>query len=236
MEAIANYIDGHLAAPIGGRYLENFEPATGRVYSWVPASDGQDIEAAVTAAQAAFPAWSRASPEERAGLLTRLAGAVESRLDEFARAETIDNGKPLSLARAVDIPRVVTNLRFFASAATQFASESHAMGEQGFNYTLRQPLGAVACISPWNLPLYLLSWKIAPALATGNTVVAKPSELTPMTAYLFSKLCIDIGLPAGVLNVVHGRGNEAGQALVEHPGIRSWSMPRPSGKPKKMIY
>ncbi|MGH8472141.1 MAG: aldehyde dehydrogenase family protein, partial [Gammaproteobacteria bacterium] len=223
METIANYIDGRLVPPIGDRYLENFEPATGQVYSRVPASDGQDIEAAVVAAQGAFSAWRRSTIEERAEMLLRLADAVERRLDEFARAETVDNGKPLSLARSVDIPRVVANLRFFAGAATQFASESHAMGEQGFNYTLRQPLGAVACISPWNLPLYLFTWKIAPALAAGNTVVAKPSELTPVTAYLFSKLCIDMGLPPGVLNIVHGKGDEAGQALVEHPGIRAVS-------------
>ncbi|MGH8658392.1 MAG: aldehyde dehydrogenase [Gammaproteobacteria bacterium] len=223
METIANYIDGRLVPPLEGRYLENFEPATGRVYSRVPASDAQDIQAAVAAAQSAFSAWSRSTIEERAEMLTRLAEALERRLDEFARAETVDNGKPLSLARSLDIPRVVTNLRFFASAITQFASESHAMGEQGFNYTLRQPLGAVACISPWNLPLYLFTWKIAPALAAGNTVVAKPSELTPMSAYLFSKLCIDIGLPPGVLNIVHGKGGEAGQALVEHPGIRAVS-------------
>ncbi|MGH8623963.1 MAG: aldehyde dehydrogenase [Gammaproteobacteria bacterium] len=223
METIANYIDGRLVPPLGGRYLENFEPATGRVYSRVPASEREDIEAAVAAAQAAFSPWSRSTIDERAKMLSRLADALETRLDEFARAETIDNGKPLSLARSLDIPRVVVNLRFFASAITQFASESHAMGEQGFNYTLRQPLGAVACISPWNLPLYLFTWKIAPALAAGNTVVAKPSELTPMTAYLFSKLCIDIGLPPGVLNIVHGVGGEAGQALVEHPGIRAVS-------------
>ncbi len=176
----------------------------------------------MAAARRAFPAWSRLTGEERAGWLHRLANAVQSRFDEFVAAESRDTGKPLALARAVDIPRAVLNLRFFAGAASQFASESHATSA-ALNYTLRQPLGAVGCISPWNLPLYLFTWKIAPALAAGNTVVAKPSEITPLTATMFAEACREASLPAGVLNIVHGRGATAGQALIEHPDIKAIS-------------
>ena len=174
------------------------------------------------AAQAAFPAWSALPGSERARWLQRLADALEARLEEFAQAESRDAGKPITLARDVEIPRAISNLRFFAAAAMQFASESH-QGEAGLNVTLRQPLGAVACISPWNLPLYLFTWKIAPALAAGNCVVAKPSEVTPLTAWMLGELSRDIGFPPGVLNIVQGRGAEAGQALVEHPGIKAVS-------------
>ena len=223
MEKIANYIDGQLEAPASGRYLDNFEPATGRVYSRVPSSDGADLDAAVTAALEAFPDWSRTPTEERSRLLLALADLVDANAEELAQAESKDNGKPVSLARALDIPRASTNLRFYAAAATQFASESHAMEGGAINYTLRQPIGVVATISPWNLPLYLFTWKIAPALAAGNTVIAKPSELTPFTAYLFSKLCQEAGLPSGVLNILHGEGATIGQKLVEHPSVAAVS-------------
>lgn len=188
----------------------------------MPASDGDDLERAVAAAQKAFPAWSSLDPEQRADYLFRLAEGLEARLDDFARAESEDSGKPLSLARTVDIPRAVQNFRFFASGLLHFASESHH--RPGFvNYTLRQPLGVGACISPWNLPLYLLSWKIAPALAMGNTVIAKPSEITPLTAYLLSELALEVGLPAGVLNLVHGTGPDFGVPLVAHPEVKAVS-------------
>ena len=224
MEAtpLANLIDGKLVAPAGGGYLGVFEPATGGVYARCPASDMHDVEAAVAAAARAAPAWAALSHGERAKHLHRLADAVEARLDELAREESRDSGKPVSLARSVDIPRAVANLRFFAEAITQWAGESH-VDARATNITLRQPLGTVGCISPWNLPLYLFTWKIAPALAAGNTVVAKPSEVTPFTAFRLSELAIECGLPPGVLNIVHGLGPKVGQAIVEHPKIKAVS-------------
>ncbi|HVA54219.1 MAG TPA: aldehyde dehydrogenase [Gammaproteobacteria bacterium] len=223
MRKLANYIDGKLVPAATDDWLEDFEPATGQVYARVPDSRKADIDTAVAAAQRAFPAWSATPAAERGEWLHRLAALIERDLGKLSHAESVDSGKPIALARSLDIPRAVTNLRFFAAAASQFASESHAMESGAINYTLRSPLGVVGCISPWNLPLYLLTWKIAPALAAGNCVVAKPSELTPMTAYLFSELCMEAGLPHGVLNVVHGLGPEAGTALVEHPQVKAIS-------------
>jgi aminomuconate-semialdehyde/2-hydroxymuconate-6-semialdehyde dehydrogenase len=206
----------------GGRTLDVHDPATARVYAQVAAGDATDAADAIAAAQAAFPAWSTLPTTERARWLERLADALEARLDDFAHAEALDAGKPFALARDAEIPRAISNLRFFAHAATQFASESHH-GQAGLNYTLRQPLGAVATISPWNLPLYLFTWKIAPALAAGNTVVAKPSEVTPATATMLGRLAIEIGFPAGVLNIVHGLGPDIGEPLVADPAIKAVS-------------
>lgn len=222
-QGILNYINGQLAAPVSGAFLDNINPATGEVYSQIPDSDARDVAEAVQAARAAFPAWSATTPEERFRLMNRIADLMELRLEALALAETVDSGKPISVSRAVDIPRAIANFRFFATAAMQFASESHPMPGKAINYTLRQPIGVVGCISPWNLPLYLFTWKIAPALATGNCVVGKPSELTPMTAFLLSEVCMEAGLPAGVLNIVHGRGGSAGQAIVEHPEVKAIS-------------
>ena len=201
---LLNYINGNLTEPTSKTYLDNIEPATGKVFSYVPDSDERDIQLAYEASKNAFPSWSKTSLENRMMILMRIADGIEKNMEEFVKAESQDNGKPLKLARAVDIPRAVSNFRFYASAVQHFASESHQMPGVGINYTLRQPIGVVGCISPWNLPLYLFSWKIAPALATGNCVVAKPSEITPYTAFLLSKVCIEEGLPAGVLNIVHG--------------------------------
>jgi len=223
MQRIANYIAGELVPPVSGRYLENIEPATGRRYSEVPDSDAADIDRAVAAAKKAFLAWAEAPLEERSRLLRRIADLIEAKTDALARAESVDAGKPLSAARQVDIPRAAANFQFFSSAIQHFFSESHAMGSQALNYTLRVPLGVVGCISPWNLPLYLFTWKVAPALAAGNTVVAKPSELTPMTAFYLSEICREAGLPPGVLNIVHGTGAKVGQSLVEHPDIEGIS-------------
>ena len=223
MRELHNFHAGDFHAAREGGWLDVFEPATGQVHSRVANSSEADVNVAVSAATAAFPGWSALPPEQRAGWLNRLADGIEARLDELSAAESQDTGKPVSLARQVDIPRAVSNFRFFAAAATQFSSESHAAPGTGINYTLRQPLGAVACISPWNLPLYLLTWKIAPALAAGNTVVAKPSEITPLTATLLCEIAADIGLPAGVLNVIHGEGPGAGGPLVTHPDIRAVS-------------
>jgi len=219
---LANLIDGELRAPTDDAYLDVFEPATGEVYARCPDSSTRDIEVAVTAAERAAPAWGAFSARNRARHLHHLADAVEAKLDELAREESRDSGKPVSLARSVDIPRAIANLRFFAEAITQWPGESH-VDARAINITLRQPLGVVGCISPWNLPLYLFTWKIAPALAAGNTVVAKPSEITPFTAFRLSELAIECGLPAGVLNIVHGLGPKVGQAIVEHPNIKAVS-------------
>lgn len=220
---IANYINGKLLAPVGKTYLDNFDPSTGQVYSFCPDSDERDVELAYQAAEAAFPEWSNLPNEKRSKILLRLSELVEKNLDRLAEAESIDQGKPKWLAKNGEIPRAVSNIHFFATAIEHFASEAHPMGQHAINYTLRTPLGVVGCISPWNLPLYLFTWKIAPALAAGNCVVAKPSEITPMSAYLFSELCIEAGLPEGVLNIVHGLGPKVGSAITMHPGIKAIS-------------
>lgn len=223
MKRLANFIDGAYVAPVDGKYLPVYDPSRASVYAEAPDSDATDVEKAYSAASAAFPQWSATSIDERFTILNRIADLIMERLDELAAAESLDNGKPLWLARQVDIPRAATNFRFFAQAITQFSTDTHDMGASGFNYTLRQPLGVVACISPWNLPLYLFSWKIAPAIAAGNTVVAKPSEVTPMTAYLLGEICQEAGLPAGVLNIMHGYGHRLGAALTSHDGIKAIS-------------
>lgn len=222
MKRCLHLIDGAPREPASGRWLDVFDPASGKPFAAVAGGDARDVEAAVDAATAAFPAWSALPNDARARWLEQLADALEARIDLFAEAESRDGGKPIRLARDVEIPRAIANLRFFAHAATQFSSESHH-GQAGLNYTLRSPLGVVGTISPWNLPLYLFTWKIAPALAAGNTVVAKPSEVTPLTATMLAELAVDIGLPPGVLNVVHGLGPEVGEPLVSHPQVRAIS-------------
>jgi aminomuconate-semialdehyde/2-hydroxymuconate-6-semialdehyde dehydrogenase len=221
--SLSNFIAGRQAPPLGGEYLDNVEPATGAVIGRVPASDERDIAAAVDAAERAFPAWSHLPAAERSRLLLAIADRIETRLEELARAESRDTGKPIGLARTLDIPRAAANFRFFATAILHTASETHTTDYAALNYTLRRPRGVAGLISPWNLPLYLLSWKIAPAIATGNTAVAKPSELTPTTAWLLGKICAEVGLPPGVLNIVHGLGATAGAALISHPSVRTIS-------------
>lgn len=206
----------------GSAWRPVFEPASGQIYAEVADGSENDALLAVQAAAAAFPAWAALATSERSRWLEKLADAVEQRRDAFATVESRDTGKPLALARDIEIPRAIANLRFFAHATTQFASESHH-GEAGLNYTLRQPLGVIATISPWNLPLYLFTWKIAPALAAGNTVVAKPSEITPATATMLGALAAEIGLPRGVLNIVHGTGPAVGEPLVLHPAVKAVS-------------
>ncbi|MEO9080322.1 MAG: aldehyde dehydrogenase [Rhodanobacter sp.] len=225
---LANLIDGCQQPPAGNRWLDVHEPATAAAFTQCPDSDTADVAAAVAAARRAASAWAATPVEQRAALLHKLADLIELRLEEFAALESRDSGKPLRLARRLDIPRAVSNLRYFAAAIIGWGSESHAMesgtsGIASINYTLRQPLGVVGCISPWNLPLYLFTWKIAPALAAGNTVVAKPSEVTPCTAALLGQLSIQAGFPPGVLNIVHGRGPSVGQAIVEHPAVKAIS-------------
>ena len=219
MQKILNYINGELKAPASGRYIDNIDPSEGKVYSYIPDSDERDVHEAVESAKAAFNDWSGMPVQKRAHILNKIADLIDANHDKLAQAESVDNGKPLKLAQHVDIPRASSNMRFYASAIMHFASESHHMDGEAINYTTRTPVGVAGCISPWNLPLYLFTWKIAPALAAGNTVVAKPSEITPMTAYLFSELCIEAGLPKGVLNIIHGLGAKAGQAIIEHPDV-----------------
>ncbi|TDI74358.1 MAG: aldehyde dehydrogenase [Bacteroidetes bacterium] len=224
MQKILNYINGTYCDPHSDEWLDNYDPSKGEVYSRIANSNSEDVEKAYEAAKAAFPSWSNTTIEERSRIMLRIASLIEDNLDGLAEAEAKDNGKPLSLAKAMDIPRASSNFRFFAHAITQFNSEAHeSVGLNSMNYTLRQPLGVVGCISPWNLPLYLLSWKIAPAIAAGNTVVAKPSEVTPMTAFLLGEICSEAGLPKGVLNIVHGTGPSAGQAIIAHPHIKAIS-------------
>ena len=216
---LANFIDGAFAAPRAGEYLDNVAPASGEVIAKIPDSDAGDVDAAVQAAKRAFPSWSRTSTIDRSRLLLKLADVIEKNLDELARCESEDSGKPLSLAKKLDIPRAVANFRFFATAILHQSTEAHATDAAALNYTLRSPHGVAGLISPWNLPLYLLSWKIAPAIAAGNTCVAKPSELTPLTAHRLAELSLEAGLPNGVMNIVHGLGAKAGAAICEHPGV-----------------
>ena len=223
MENIFNYINGVLQAPVSNQFLENINPATGEVYSLCADSDERDVAQAYEAAEAAFPIWSEMPTNDRSKILLKIAHLIAEKNDELALAESIDQGKPLWLAKHGEIPRAQSNIHFFATAIEHFASEAHPMGNHAINYTLRTPIGIVGCISPWNLPLYLFTWKIAPALAAGNCVVAKPSEITPMTAYLFSKICIEAGLPEGVLNIVHGLGPKVGSAIVAHEKITAIS-------------
>ena len=223
MKKLQNYIDGKFLDPLCGQFIDNIEPATGNVYSYIPDSDEQDVALAVIAAEKAFPIWSKMSTEERSQILVRLSEGIQNRMDEFVQAESRDNGKPISLAAHVDIPRAVSNFHFFATAITHFSSESHYMEGLGLNYTLRKPIGIVGCISPWNLPLYLFSWKIAPALAAGNCVIAKPSEITPYTAYLLGEVAKEAGLPDGVLNILHGLGHRVGDAIIKHSKIKAIS-------------
>jgi len=219
MEKLQNYINGVLTDPVSGEFIENYDPSIGKPYSLIPDSDERDVEAATNAAKNAFDQWSATPTKERSDILLKIADLIDNNLDALARMESIDNGKPLKLAKRVDIPRASANFRFYATAALHFSSEAHLTDRDAINYTLRSPIGVAGCISPWNLPLYLFTWKIAPALATGNTVVSKPSELTPMTAFKLSEICMEAGLPAGALNIVHGLGPKAGQAIIEHSDI-----------------
>lgn len=220
---IQNYIDGELIEPLSKTYTDNINPATGEKFGQIPNSNHEDVELAVKAAEKAFITWSVSSAETRFKILNKIAELIDEHLEELALAETTDNGKPLWLSKRVDIPRASSNFRFFATGILHFASESHVMEDKAINYTMRQPIGIVGCISPWNLPLYLFTWKIAPAIAAGNCVIAKPSEVTPLTAFLLSKICKEAGLPEGVLNILHGDGPNCGSAIVSHPKIKAIS-------------
>lgn len=220
---INNYIGGEIIPPVNGNYFDNYEPATGKVYSQIADSDARDVELAVIAAEKAFPTWSKTSLEERHRIMMKISYFIEENLTQLALAESMDNGKPVKLAERVDIPRAVSNFQFFATAILHYNSSASETIGTAINYTLNQPIGIVGCISPWNLPLYLFTWKIAPALAAGNCVIAKPSEITPLTAFMLSEICIEAGLPAGVLNIIHGNGAGVGEPIVTHPKIKAIS-------------
>jgi aminomuconate-semialdehyde/2-hydroxymuconate-6-semialdehyde dehydrogenase len=220
---LENYINGNLIAHLSSQFIDCVNPATGEVFTQVPNSNEKDVDLAVHFAKQAFTTWSVTPVEERFKILNKIADLIDENLDALALAETTDNGKPLWLSKRMDIPRAAANFRFFATGIMHFASESHSMEHKAINYTLRNPIGVVGCISPWNLPLYLITWKIAPALAAGNCVIAKPSEVTPVTAYLLSKICKEAGLPDGVLNIVHGNGFNCGEAIVKHKDIKAIS-------------
>lgn len=221
MKRIENFIGGKYQT--AEQYLDVYNPSTGKVYAQAADCGKAEVEMAVNAAEQAFDTWSSMTIDERSRILLKIADLIEEKLDFLAAAESVDNGKPLWLAKKVDIPRASSNFRFFGNAITQFSTQAHDMGDAGINYTLRQPIGVVGCISPWNLPLYLFSWKIAPALAAGNTVIAKPSEVTPMTASLLGEICNEAGMPAGVLNIIHGFGHKVGSAITSHPKIKALS-------------
>ncbi len=221
---LKNLIGGELLDPKDGGWIENIEPATGDVLGQIPRSQAADVELAVQAASRAFPSWSQTSFEERSACLRRWGALIANHAEALIAAESQDNGKPVSLARSVDIPRAQKNLEFFAGAIEHFASEAHIPADAShIHYTHRKPVGIVGCISPWNLPLYLFTWKIAPALAAGNCVIAKPSEITPVTAWMLSQWATEAGFPEGVFNVLHGYGHEVGQAIVDHPQIKAIS-------------
>ena len=223
MEKILHFINGQWHGEQSQSWVNNIEPATGKVYSTIANADADEVNLAVSAAEKAFESWSNSSRSFRSTCLNKLADLIENNLHEFAVAESKDNGKPLHVSTMVDIPRAISNLRFFATAILHQSTEAHDFDQLAINFTLRQPIGVVACISPWNLPLYLFTWKVAPALAAGNTVVAKPSEITPYTAFLLSKLINDAGFPPGVFNVIHGTGPSCGETLVAHPSIKAIS-------------
>ena len=219
-DRLRNYINGAFVDPVEGGWLDNFCPATGKVYSHCAASTAADVANAVAAAKAAFPAWAALPAERRAKFLNAIADGIEARLGEFAAAESDDQGKTVAGATTMDIPRAVANFRFFAGRILHHEDMSvltDGPPVRAFHYSRRHPMGVAALVSPWNLPLYLATWKVAPAIAVGNTCVLKPSELSPRTATLLGEVCTAVGLPPGVVNIVHGTGPAAGQALIEHP-------------------
>ena len=230
MEKLTNYIDGKLLGPKKNKYLKNYSPVNGKVYSLIPDSDDGDVSFAVKSAKKAFISWGKSTKEYRSNWMLKLANAIDGYTEKLVVSESFDNGKPEWLAKTVDIPRCSANLRFFATAICHFDSKSHDMDGAALNYTLKTPIGVAGCISPWNLPLYLLTWKIAPAIAAGNTVVAKPSEITPYTAHLLGKICAEIGFPKGVINIVHGKGQTVGEAVVKQCDVISFTGGTETGK------
>ena len=222
MDPVLNFVDGSFLPANTGLTLETINPATGAVLTTLPRSDQTDVDNATKAAMAAAPKWASTPIDERIRWLQRLADALEEEAETVAQLESMDTGKPISLARRVDATRSVANFRFFAEHGLRHEDVTF-VSNRATNHVYRKPVGVVGLITPWNLPLYLLTWKVAPALLMGNTIVAKPSELTPLTANHLAKVMDRIGFPPGVFNLVHGLGPEVGQAIVEHADIRAIS-------------
>lgn len=219
MDRLQNFIDGEYVDPKSGKYFPKINPATGKEIYELPDSNEMDVVSAISSSTKAFEAWSKTPASERAAILNKAADIIDQRKEELALAESLDVGKPLSLARSMDIERAALNFRFFAAKILHKTEVASDMDGEAMNYVLRQPIGVAGLISPWNLPLYLLSWKIAPALATGNTAICKPSELTSKTAFMLAEILNLAGLPKGVCNFVFGKGDPVGRMLVEHPGV-----------------
>lgn len=215
---LSNYINGEWRPAICGHWIEDYSPANGSLIAQIPCSSIEDVDDAVLAATAASADWADQTIAERADWLEKIADALESRVEEVAQLESLDTGKPISLARSVDATRSVANFRFFAEQGREFESEIFEMSD-ATNRVVYKPVGVTGLITPWNLPLYLLSWKVAPALLMGNTIVAKPSEMTPMTASLLAEVMEEVELPNGVFNLVHGNGLDAGAPLTSHPDV-----------------
>mmetsp|Transcript_25418 Transcript_25418/g.30135 ORF Transcript_25418/g.30135 Transcript_25418/m.30135 type:complete len:524 (+) Transcript_25418:3-1574(+) len=226
MSTLMNFVNGSFVSANDNETIDNINPATLEVVSKIPRSKASDVEDAIACASRAAVEWGNTSISERAALLEKVAVKLEASLNEFALAESLDSGKPLKLAQNVDIPRAIANLRFFASAAGSHPSSYYRTdgpNMEAVNYTDSKPLGVVALITPWNLPLYLLTWKIAPALMMGNSIVAKPSEMTPTTASMIADLFDQCGAPKGLLNVLHGLGAEVGAPMVSHRTVKAIS-------------
>jgi aminomuconate-semialdehyde/2-hydroxymuconate-6-semialdehyde dehydrogenase len=223
MKAFQHFIFGEYRPSLNGGTMDVINPATGKKYASVAAGDAQDVQLAVNGAREAAREWGLTSLSKRQAIMQKISDLIMNRVDELALAECVDSGKPITQSRQLDIPRAAANFAFFAAAASQWSAESHYMPGQAVNYTLRQPLGTVGCIAPWNLPLYLFTWKIVPAIAAGNAVIGKPSEMTPATASMLGEISNDAGLPPGVLNIIHGTGPEVGEAIVMHDEIKAIS-------------
>ena len=215
---LSNYINGEWRPAICEHWIEDYSPANGSLIAQIPCSSSEDVDDAVLAATVASADWANQTIAERADWLEKIADALEDRAEEVAQLESLDTGKPISLARSVDAARSVANFRFFAEQGREFESEIFEMSD-ATNRVVYKPVGVTGLITPWNLPLYLLSWKVAPALLMGNTIVAKPSEMTPMTASLLAEVMEEVELPNGVFNLVHGNGLDAGAPLTSHPDV-----------------
>ena len=219
---IENYIDGTLTPSSHHDFIDVYNPSTGKVYAQCPDSSIKDLDSAIESAKSSLSLWSGLSQQERSEFIFTIADKIEAKLDEFAIAESTDNGKPISLSKSLDIPRSIKNLRFFARLALN--KENLIFHQENVtSKVMKQPIGIVGTISPWNLPLYLFTWKIAPALVSGNCVISKPSEITPYTAYLFSKVCIEAKLPKGILSILYGYGEKIGAEIVKQKDIKAIS-------------
>ncbi len=234
MEIVKNFISGEFSMGRSNDRIDLYEPATGKIYGYLNDSNIEDVNSAIAAAKAVFPLWSKLTVKDRSEFLINISKEMSLRLNTFSKYETRDTGKPISLSNNLDIPRAIENFQFFADYIRKYNFTEHLNNNKSKNKIQRSPLGVVCCISPWNLPLYLFTWKIAPALASGNTVVAKPSEIAPYTAYMLGDVCNRVGLPKGVLNIINGRGSTVGNHIVSHKEIKAISFTGGTSTGKKI--